>query len=1499
MNTTRKILLAGCAAFAGLCFAQTEPYAVIDLSGGPLATSYPVSYTAVTDNGWTNGLTYKTNKLVMRRIEQPGVGGTNYIGVFEVTNGQWKQVTGSDFGGVADFPMDSRTYVQMESFITTLKTKTGLNIAFPTEAQWEFACRAGTTTDYFYGSNSATPLPNYAWFSDNSGGASHAVGLKLPNPWGIYDLYGNVDEICLGAPVPPLRGGYYSDAAAACTSASRSTDFPGSSPQVGFRILAKVPQLTVIGGTGGGYYTNGTAVSVSATAVPYNNFVKWLVDPATAGLLGPGFVETRVTNTVIMPFVDVTLTASNTPVLFTLTVTNGTGSGSSYTNGQVVAITANTPPAGQIFDRWTGDTNTVANVLAASTTITIRGASATVTATYKNAPYTLTVYGPTTNISQHAAGETVTVSADAPAAGQMFDVWQVVPSGVVLGPDFKVNSATTTLIMPNTHIQLTATFKAIPKYTLTVVGGTGSGSYISGELVPVKADTVAEKVFTFWGVSPAGVNLGSGFASNSAATTVSMPTNSVTLTANYLALKYPLTVVNGIGSGSYAKGEVVPVAVTATNLPSAGHMFDRWTGATQLVADVLAPTTTVTMASGAATLTATFRPIPVLQNTYLVVDLSGNTVTNLDAPPAGGWGETNKTAQMVFRKVPAGTFTMGSSTESDATPHTVTLTKDFYLGVFEVTQAQWLRVDSSTPSAFSGLTLPVEQVSYADIRGANRGAAWPSNSFVDADSFVGKFRMKNAALAAADLPTEAQWEYACRAGTTGAYAGTLGAMAWYDANNTPNGTKVVGAKTPNAWGLYDMHGNVYEICLDWYGSYAGGAQTDPVGPSGVTPGTPGFRVMRGGAYNGDAVHAQSAYRSGLSVSNYMTGAGTSISNRYPWAGLRLAVPQTTASYQLTVVNGTVNTGGFYSAGTQIGISAAPTNKVFDKWVVVPVDAALGAAFVATRPDTLLTMPSKAVKVEAVYKSGGSGSSYLFSQNNPDGVVTLVKAAGETFQITAPAAAAGYQFSKWTVAPATANLGAGFNSTSQVATVVMPALNVMVTPGYVPVVTENPIVGVKYAFNASDGQEPATYSASGLPSGLRIDSKTGVIYGYPTKPGTFNVKITARRSDGTTTYTMTLTVDPLPATAQGTFTGYVFDEGGPAGVKRVLGTLSLTVSKTGVPSAKVVMQTASYSFSDKGWDDVTTGGDYHLLMTRTYGEQLEITVDVGDSTLTGTLKGGPLGSSAFDVAGQKNRFLDLADTAAQVELAKYKGYYTVVLPAEVCLSCDPVVSNVPYGSGYLTVTVGDKGTVKIAGKVADGTSVSASTTLLKDAGGAYVTVFVPLYSKRGVLSGLLRFTGGATPEQKRLEDHADFLMEWLYPGASATMTANRFDEQLSAYGAFYNKTASLQAQYGTSHFSAEKQVWAPVPLVVSGTDVVSLPKDPVINPAQATLSVTKSTGLFKGSFKVVNAVTGRTETLSHVGVLTRAGDVSVGEGAYVWSWKLGSYTIKSSFRVIIE
>lgn len=192
-----------------------------------------------------------------------------------------------------------------------------------------------------------------------------------------------------------------------------------------------------------------------------------------------------------------------------------------------------------------------------------------------------------------------------------------------------------------------------------------------------------------------------------------------------------------------------------------------------------------------------------------------------------------------------GEFTMGSANgDSDEKPQTrVTISRPFFLGATEVTQAQWRTVMGSNPSNFKGDTLPVEQVSWDD-----------------AMAFCKKLteRERSAGRLPAGweftLPTEAQWEYACRAGTTGDYAGNLDAMAWY-AKNSESKTHAVGTKQANAWGLYDMHGNLWEWCADWYASYSGGSMTDPTGAASGS-----FRVYRGGGWNISAGFCRSAYR---------------------------------------------------------------------------------------------------------------------------------------------------------------------------------------------------------------------------------------------------------------------------------------------------------------------------------------------------------------------------------------------------------------------------------------------------------------------------------------------------------------------------------------------------------------------------------------------------------------------------------------------------------------
>jgi formylglycine-generating enzyme required for sulfatase activity len=117
------------------------------------------------------------------------------------------------------------------------------------------------------------------------------------------------------------------------------------------------------------------------------------------------------------------------------------------------------------------------------------------------------------------------------------------------------------------------------------------------------------------------------------------------------------------------------------------------------------------------------------------------------------------------------------------------------------------------------------------------------------------------------LPTEAQWEYACRAGTTGDFAGYQDVMAWYSSNSGGT-THSVGTKQPNAWGLYDMHGNVEEWCLDWYAKYSSDAVTDPVGPASGSS-----RVIRGGSWGLDAASCRSAIRYDYEPGNRVSDVG--------------------------------------------------------------------------------------------------------------------------------------------------------------------------------------------------------------------------------------------------------------------------------------------------------------------------------------------------------------------------------------------------------------------------------------------------------------------------------------------------------------------------------------------------------------------------------------------------------------------------------------------------
>ncbi|GHU06259.1 hypothetical protein FACS1894158_12140 [Betaproteobacteria bacterium] len=201
-----------------------------------------------------------------------------------------------------------------------------------------------------------------------------------------------------------------------------------------------------------------------------------------------------------------------------------------------------------------------------------------------------------------------------------------------------------------------------------------------------------------------------------------------------------------------------------------------------------------------------------------------------------------------FILIPAGSFTMGADKNSekantDETPHRVSISRAFYLGKYPVTQGEWVAVMGSNPSQFKGRSNPVEWVSWDD-----------------AQTFIQRLNAKEGTNKYR-LPTEAEWEYAARAGTKSAYsfgddAEQLGAYAWYD-DNSGSQTHPVGQKKPNPWGLYDMHGNVYEWVNDWNDEsyYSRSPSTDPAGPSSGRS-----RVLRGGSWGDYAWSLRSACR---------------------------------------------------------------------------------------------------------------------------------------------------------------------------------------------------------------------------------------------------------------------------------------------------------------------------------------------------------------------------------------------------------------------------------------------------------------------------------------------------------------------------------------------------------------------------------------------------------------------------------------------------------------
>jgi len=381
-----------------------------------------------------------------------------------------------------------------------------------------------------------------------------------------------------------------------------------------------MPSATLIvnSGSGSGTYSPSTDAAISADPAPSgSSFDQWVGD--TAYVEDPYAAST----TVHVRRYDVEVTAVYSGS-YLLTVNSGTGGGY-YLPGRVVDISADAGPSGMVFDEWIGDTDNVADVGAASTTITMPGQDAEVTATYRAAiAYTLTVTNGSPN-GDFLEQSVINLVADAPTSGMIFDIWVGDVSTVE-----DINSASTTMVMPAQNTNIVATYAV--GYVLTVHTGSGDGVYREDEFVDIEADTIPSMTFEEWVGDVATVA-----DIYDPTTTIKMPGYDAEVTATYV-VQYTLTVNNGTGGGTYFENEVVDISADD---PAVGTRFLEWVGDTDYVADTSLADTTVTMPAADVEVTATYEG---LQEYSLTVNSGSGTGTyyeeevvaiQADAAPSG------------------------------------------------------------------------------------------------------------------------------------------------------------------------------------------------------------------------------------------------------------------------------------------------------------------------------------------------------------------------------------------------------------------------------------------------------------------------------------------------------------------------------------------------------------------------------------------------------------------------------------------------------------------------------------------------------------------------------------------------------------------------------------------------------------------------------------------------------------------------------------------------
>ncbi len=823
---------------------------------------------------------------------------------------------------------DAKEFCQKltEMVKATGKLPEGYEYALPTEAQWEYACRAGTTTAFNNGTNISSeeqlwwgqPCPNLdevGWYGGDSDYALHPVGQKKPNAWGLYDMHGNVFEWCsdwygdypTSAVTDPVgadtgsdrvyRGGAWGDTAGYCRSANRRYDIPSNSYYLsrGFRVaLAPVPVVS-----------------------------KDMTIPLSGGVdLDMIWIEP---GTFIMGSPKDELGRNSNETQHEVTLTQGYWLGKyEVTQAQYEAVTGSNPSEFIGADLPVEDVSWYEARAFCVKLTEIEKAAGRLPEGYE---YTLPTEaqweyacraGTTTALNSgknlldknecpemdevgwykyNSGDKTHSVGQKLPNAWGLYNMHGSVeewcqdwakdyPAGDATDPTgpetgtYRIvrgggwnedarycRSASRDIsepdsFWPNTGFRVALTQNVIERQPLTIT--INDTKVFDG--TPLVSDyTVA----TVEGLL-SGDKLISGVV-----TTKSADADSYSYIAGTSEITTPFATAYGIANYTVTyvitqnifPGALV-ITIKDTKLYDGTPLVSSYTKAT---ATGLMPGDKLTAGAatsakaevgsylypGTSTITTPFATAYGIGNYTVIYTITQNIIqsdhSNKTIPLA-----EDVNLDMIW--IEPGTFIMGSpedelGRDDDEKQHQVTLTRGYWLGKYEVTQAQFEAVMGKNPSSFKGADLPVENVSYVY-------ALAFCKELTEIEKAAGRLPEGYEYT----LPTEAQWEYACRAGTTTALNSgknlsdteqcpEIDEVGWY-LYNSGEKTHPVGQKKPNAWGLYDMHGNVYEWCLDGYGDYPKSSVTDPIGFFSMDLNI----VMRGGCMLNFAQRCRSAYR---------------------------------------------------------------------------------------------------------------------------------------------------------------------------------------------------------------------------------------------------------------------------------------------------------------------------------------------------------------------------------------------------------------------------------------------------------------------------------------------------------------------------------------------------------------------------------------------------------------------------------------------------------------